>query len=164
MTRLGVIAERRRVWTTPSVSAGFETGDPSGAERGLLPTVGVAVPLPLFNRNRAPVALADAERARAEAEVVRARLESRTAVARTRRALAIALDRVRRDAGLVAGAERVAALSVTAYREGASPLPAVLAAQRSARDVRAQSVLDLADAWTAAATLRALTLTSDPYP
>ena len=60
----------------------------------------------------------------------------------------------------MASANRVAALSLTAYREGASSLPNVLEAQRNARDVLAQYIDDLADAWIFAAELRVLSLTS----
>jgi len=158
--RLGSVVERRSVWTSPSITAGFETGDPSGSEPGILPTVGIALPLPLLNRNRGPIAQAEAERTRAEAELRLAQVESRTEIARARRELAIAMDKVRRDQALVTSATRVATMSQTAYREGASALPAVLEAQRNARDVLAQYVADLADAWVATAELRALTLTS----
>ena len=159
--RLGALVERRGVWTAPSLTAGFETGDPSGSEPGILPTVGISLPLPLLNRNRGPIAQAEAERVRAQAELTLAQVESRTEIARARRELAVALDKVRRDQALVAAATRVAAMSQTAYREGASALPAVLEAQRNARDVLAQYVADLADAWVASAELRVLTLTSD---
>ena len=71
-----------------------------------------------------------------------------------------ALARVARDRTLVASANRVAAMSLTAYREGADPIANVLEAQRNAREVLAQYVDDLAAAWIATATLRVLTLTS----
>jgi cobalt-zinc-cadmium efflux system outer membrane protein len=159
--RLGTLVERRGVWAAPSLTAGFETGDPSGGEPGILPTVGISLPLPLLNRNRGPIAQAEAERLRAQAELTLAQVESRTEIARARRELAVSLDKVRRDQALVAAATRVATMSQTAYREGASALPAVLEAQRNARDVLAQYVADLADAWVASAELRVLTLTSD---
>jgi cobalt-zinc-cadmium efflux system outer membrane protein len=152
-------AERRSVWLAPTLTVGFETGDPSGGEPGILPTLGIGLPLPLFNRNAGPLASARAEQARAEAELQLARVESQTAIARGQRQLAIALSKVRRDRVLVTAADRVAAMSLTAYREGASTLPNVLEAQRNARDVFAQYVDDLADAWNASATLRVLTLT-----
>src|SRR5689334_23484577 len=49
--------------------SGFETGDPSGSEPGILPTFGLSLPLPLFNRNRGPIAQLEAERQRARAEL-----------------------------------------------------------------------------------------------
>ena len=47
-----------------------------------------------------------------------------------------------------------------AYREGEVSLPAVLEAQRTARDVVAQYIDDLATAWNASAALRVFTLTA----
>lgn len=159
--RLALELQRRSAWPVPTLTAGFETGVPGGEEPGLLPVVGVGIPLPLLNRNGGPVALARAEHARAQAELLVAQIESRSAIAHARRELAMALERVRRDQSLVAAADRVAAMSLTAYREGASALPNVLEAQRSARDVRGSYVDDVAAAWIARATLRFLTLTPD---
>lgn len=156
---LSVLAETRSVWGQPSISAGFETGDPSGSEKGLLATVGLSIPLPVLDRNKGPIALAEANRRRAGAQLELTIQESRVGVALARRSLALALERVGRDEQLVIVANRVAARSVTAYREGASALPAVLQAQRDARDVLANYIDDLAGAWVADASLRALMLT-----
>ena len=161
---LGLTAERRASWGAPSLVAGVEGHDPSGSEAGLLPIIGVALPLPFFDRNQGAIAAAAAERQRATAELALARLESRTQVAAARRERAAALARVARGQGLVASALRVATMSLTAYREGASTLPNVLEAQRNAREILAQQVDDLARAWIATATLRALTLTASPAP
>jgi cobalt-zinc-cadmium efflux system outer membrane protein len=157
--RLAARVQRRSVFGVPALTFGFETGDPTGSEPGILPTVGIALPLPLLNRNRGPIVQAEAERQRARAELDVARLKSRVQVARTRRERAVALARVDRDRRLVANANRVAAMSLRAYQEGASSLPSVLEAQRSARDILAQYVDDLSRAWIASATLRVLTLT-----
>jgi cobalt-zinc-cadmium efflux system outer membrane protein len=146
------------------VSVGAEWHDPSGSEPGVLPTVGLSLPLPLFSRNRGAVAQADAERMRAEAELGFATVTSRAEIARTQRELSIALSRLARDRSLVSAAEQVASMSLTAYREGASALPNVLEAQRNARDVLAQYVDDLASAWIFAAELRVLTLTPSTLP
>ena len=156
---LATSVQRRSIWLAPTLTVGFETGDPSGSEPGILPTVGIGLPLPLFSRNQGGLAQARAEQTRAEAELQLARVESDAAIAHGRRQLAIALTKVRRDEALVAAADRVARMSLTAYREGASTLPNVLEAQRNARDVFAQYVDDLAQAWIASATLRVLTLT-----
>jgi cobalt-zinc-cadmium efflux system outer membrane protein len=157
--RLAARLQRRSVFGVPSVTFGFEAGDPTGAESGILPTVGVALPLPLLNRNRGPISQAEAERERARAELELARLESRVQVARTRREQAVALVKIERDRRLVESANRVAAMSLRAYREGASSLPSVLEAQRNAREILAQYVDDLSRAWIASATLQVLTLT-----
>jgi len=155
--------QRRSVYGAPSLTAGFESGE--GGQHTLLPTVGVAVPLPLLNRNRGAIAQADAEQARARAELDLARVSARTEIARALRARDAAQSRVARDRALVASADRVAALAIVAYREGASTLPNVLEAQRNARDVLAQYVEDVARALVADATVRAVTLTTaSPTP
>jgi cobalt-zinc-cadmium efflux system outer membrane protein len=154
----------RSVFGMPAIIFGFEAGDPTGAEPGILPTFGIALPLPLFNQNRGPIAEAEAVRQRATAELDLARIESRTRIAQAQRAESGALARVTRDSGLVASANRVADMSLTAYREGAVPLATVLEAQRSARDILAQYIDDVATASIAAATLRVLTLTPRSVP
>lgn len=157
---LGLSAERRAAWAAPSLLAGIETHDPSGSEPGILPIIGLSLPLPLFDRNRGAVAIASAERQRAIAELALARLEGRTRIAQLRRERTSALARIARSEGVVASANRVAAMSLVAYREGAATLPNVLEAQRNARAIIAQYIDDLARAWIATATLRALTLTA----
>ncbi len=156
---LAASIQSRSVFTAPSITAGFETRDPTGSEKGILPTFGIALPLPLFNRNSGPIAQARAERERAIAELTLARVQSETEIARALRERSTALVRVSRDRMLVASANRVAALSLTAYREGAATLASVLEAQRNARDVIGQYVDDLASVWIAIAELRAITLT-----
>ena len=152
--------EHRNVLGSPSVLAGFETRDPSGAETGILPTFGFSIPLPLLNRNRGPIAQAEAERARAIAELTLARLESEARIARAYRERDAFLARVARDQALVASANRVAAMSITAYRAGAASLPNVFEAQRNARDVLKQYIDDVVAAWNANSTLRLMTLTT----
>ena len=157
--RLNAQLQHRSILASPSIMAGFETGDPTGSETGILPTFGLSIPIPILNRNRGPIAQAEAEQARARAELSLAEVLSRTEIARARRELAIAYGKVERDRLLVAAANRVARMSLTAYREGAASLPNVLEAQRNARDVLAQYVDDLAAAWIAAAELKVLSLT-----
>jgi cobalt-zinc-cadmium efflux system outer membrane protein len=156
-----VRAQRRSVFAPFSVQAGIEHGDPS--ERGILPTFGLSIPLPLFNRNRGPIALAEAERERARAELALAQLETKAAIGRAIRSRNLALDRIERDRLLVESATRIAAMSLTAYREGAQGLPAVLEAQRTAREILSQYVDDLAEAWIASAIL-GLYNVSPPQP
>ena len=155
---LSVRAQRRSIFAPLSVQAGIEHGDPS--ESGLLPTVGVSIPLPILNRNRGAIAQAEAERARARAELELARLETRTAIARAQRQRTVALERIRRDQQLVESANRIVAMSLTAYREGAQGLPAVLEAQRNARDILSQYIDDVAEAWIASAVVRLYNLTA----
>ncbi|MEO8580854.1 MAG: TolC family protein, partial [Gemmatimonadales bacterium] len=155
---LSVKVQRRSIFTPFSVQAGVEWGDPSFS--GALPTVGVSIPLPILNRNRGPIAQAEAERERARAELALALFQTRATVGRARRDRAVALEKLERDRVLVESANRIAQMSLVAYREGAQGLPAVLEAQRNARDILSQYVSDLADAWIATATLRLYSLTA----
>ena len=148
--------QHRSIWTTPSLSLGFEHGDPD--QRGILPTFGLGISLPLFDRNRGGVAQAEAERARAAAELTLAQVEARNQIAHATRERENALARVERDRQVVTSANRVAAMSLTAYREGAASLANVIEAVRSSREVLAQYITDLAAAWIATAELRALSV------
>jgi cobalt-zinc-cadmium efflux system outer membrane protein len=161
---LGVRLQRRSVFAATAVTAGFETHDPRGDETGILPVIGLSIPFPLFNRNSAQVAVAQADRFRAQAERDVAVLETRAAISRSERERSIALANVARDQTLVASANRVAALSLTAYREGAAPLATAIEAQRNAREVLARYIDDLAAAWIATAALRVHTLTVTSAP
>jgi cobalt-zinc-cadmium efflux system outer membrane protein len=151
--------QHRSVFLLPGLMFGFEAGDPTGAEPGILPTFGIILPLPFFNQNRGPIAEAEAARQRATAALEFTRIESRTRIAQAQRTEVGAQARIVRDALLVTSANRVADMSLTAYREGAVPLATALEAQRSARDILAQYIDDVATASIAAATLRVLTLT-----
>ena len=155
---LSVSLQRRSLFTPFSLQAGVDWGDPGAP--GLLPTFGVSIPLPLLNRNRGPIAQAEAERERARAELSLALFETHATIGRARRARAVALEKLQRDLVLVESANRIAAMSLVAYREGAQGLPAVLEAQRNARDILSQYINDLADAWIATATLRLFSLTA----
>jgi outer membrane protein, heavy metal efflux system len=156
-SQLGVTAQRRSIFSPFSLEAGVEQGDPG--EKGLLPTFGVSIPLPLLNRNRGGIAVAEAERERALAELALVRFETQATISRARRQRELSLQKVGRDRVLIESANRMAAMSLTAYREGAQGLPAVLEAQRNARDILSQYVDDLVDAWIATSTLRLYTLT-----
>ena len=151
--------QQRLVWSLPALEAGFETGDPSGDTRGILPTFGFSLPLPLWNRNRGAILGAAAERDRARAELAFARVEGSARITRARREFDVAADRLARDARLLESANRVVAMSIRAYQEGASPLASVLEGQRTSREVLLQYIEDLAAAWNAAAALRLHTLT-----
>ncbi|MEP6858078.1 MAG: TolC family protein [Gemmatimonadales bacterium] len=154
---LSVRVQRRSLFTPFSLQAGIEWGDPG--LQGVLPTVGFAIPLPLLNRNRGPIAQAVAERERARAVLSLALFQTQATIGRARRERAVALEKLQRDRVLVESANRVVAMSLVAYREGAQGLPAVLEAQRNARDILSQYITDLADAWIATATLRLYSLT-----
>jgi cobalt-zinc-cadmium efflux system outer membrane protein len=155
---LAITRERRSIFSALSVQMGVDWGDP-GAENpnALLPTVGVSIPLPLFSRNQGPIAQAQAERDRARAELASARLLAMHRLIEGLRERESLRARIARDQDLVVRAERVAARSLTAYREGASALPAVLEARRTAREVLGQYIDDLAALMTLESELRALT-------
>ncbi|MHB1071317.1 MAG: TolC family protein [Gemmatimonadaceae bacterium] len=154
-----VALERRSRWGMPSLVGGTEWHDPTGAEPGLLPTVGIALPLPLFDHNQGRIAVARAGEARARAVLELGRVQAYAELSRAQRQQASARTRVARDQALVASAARVARMALVAYREGALALPAVLEARRAARDVLTQYVDDLAAAAIAASALGVLTLT-----
>jgi cobalt-zinc-cadmium efflux system outer membrane protein len=155
--QLGATLQRRSVWGALSIIAGFDWGD--NTNPGLLPNFGISLPLPLFSRGRGPILQAEAELQRARAGLALARAEGAARIARARRQRDIALAKVGRDRILLTSANRVASMSLTAYREGQSSLPNVLEAQRNARDILGQYIDDLAAAWIASASLRVYVLT-----
>ncbi|HEY2375848.1 MAG TPA: TolC family protein [Gemmatimonadaceae bacterium] len=155
--QLNARLQHRSVWSSASVIAGFDWGDPTNP--GALPNVGVSLPVPLFSRARGPITQAQAELQRAQAALALARVEGSARIARARRERDIALAKVNRDRILLASANRVASMSLTSYREGQSSLPNVLEAQRNARDILGQYIDDLAAALIAAASLRVYVLT-----
>ena len=146
----------RSLFAAPSLQVGVENRDPTGAEHGLLPTVGLSFPLPLFNWNGGEVTQAAAARDRARAELDLVRRETGAAISRARRELAAGRARLGRDARLLASADRVAAMSLQAYAEGAIPLANVLEAQRNAREALGRYIDDLAAANDAVAAVRLL--------
>ena len=156
---LGIALQKRSMYLLPSISIGVEFGDPSGSEPGYLPLIGLSIPLPLFNRNQGPIAEAKAERDRAQVQLVAARLEARQRLIEGVREREQLIAKIARDRDLVIRAQRVADRSLTAYREGASALPAVLEARRTAREVLGQYIDDLAALLTVNTELRALTQT-----
>lgn len=135
--------ERHRRLGTPAISFGVEAINPGGPG-GLLPTVGVSLPLPLFNRNTATIARAQTELERGRVLLAQAELEQQTAVSIGYTDAVAARTRAERSLRLLASAERINALSLLAYREGATALVTVLEAQRTTRDARAQALDDLA--------------------
>jgi outer membrane protein, heavy metal efflux system len=156
--RLGLRVQRKSVLSPFGINAGVEFRG-AADEPGILPTVGLTLPFPFLNRNRGGIAEAQASLARARAELDLARLESDVAIAQARRTQAMQQARIQRDRLLVAGANRVAEMSLTSYREGAAPLASVLEARRTSRDVLARYIDDTAEAWITLARLRVLTLT-----
>ena len=154
-----VLVEQRRRLPAPSLTVGFEAID-VGQGSGLFPTAGFAVPFPIFNRNAASIQVARAERERARVSVSIVKLERALRLSNSVREAQAAQARSVRSSQLVASANRIAALSLVAYREGASALSAVLDAQRAARESLAQYVDDVATSRIADSVLRFYTFTS----
>ena len=146
----------RSVFATPSLQFGVEQGDPTGPG-GSLPTVGLSLPFPLFNWNGGEVAQAAAARDRARANLDLVQRAMGAELARARRSFTLALTRVERSRRLLVTADRVAAMSLQAYAEGAVPLATVLEAQRNGRDALGRYIDDVAAANDAAAALRLAT-------
>jgi outer membrane protein TolC len=143
---------------TPSVEFGIDTRDrTTPTPNQLLPVIGFSLPFPLFNWSGGEITRAVAERDRAVAELDLTRRETDAAVTRARRELLAAEARVRRSAALVSSADRVAAMSLQAYGEGAVALANVLEAQRNAREILGRYIDDLATADAAARLLQWLT-------
>jgi len=159
-TEAALSLARRSVLAAPSLTFGFDTYDPTpGGETGVLPTFGLSLTFPLLNFNGGAIAAAAAERSRAQVELAVVQRESDASVARARRDLAVAVARAQRDRQLVASADRVAAMSLTAYAEGAVALPSVLEAQRQAREALGRLIDDLAAANLAESAVRLFTAT-----
>lgn len=158
---LALSREHKRRFGAPSLALGFERLEPGGSGNRPLPTVGLSMPFPLFNRNQAAIMAAEALRDRTTAELALVRVEATTALALAERERTVARTRLERAQALVGAADRVAALSLLAYREGASSLPTVLESQRSARDTRTQYVEAIGALRTATARLRLLALASN---
>jgi cobalt-zinc-cadmium efflux system outer membrane protein len=159
-----IVRERRGIFGVTSFQVGVEWGDPTTdpPDNEKLYLFGINIPIPLFNQNQGGIAQATAERDRARAELARVRLETRQRIVEGYRELASLRVRVARDQDLVVRAQRVAAKSLTAYREGASALPAVLEARRAAREVLGQYIDDLTALLTLQSELRVLGLPVQP--
>src|SRR5213083_1299073 len=148
----------RSAFAAPSLQVGVENGDPT--QGGALPTIGLSLPLPLFNWNGGEVARATAARDRAQANVEFLQRETAADLSRARRAYEAGLARLARDRRLLASADRVAAMSLQAYAEGAIPLAVVLESARNAREALGRYIDDLAAANNGAAAVRLLAATA----
>ncbi len=155
-SRLDVVAARRSRFPGINVITGVEFGDPTGGETGALPVIGLAIPLPLHNRSRGQVMMAQADRDRAAAELAAVDAGTVALLAHTRQIATTTRGLLVRDADLLASADRVVAMSRTAYREGESPLSAVIEARRTAREIRQAHLTHVADLLVADAVLRYL--------
>lgn len=149
--------QRYGIFTAPALQVGVEGYDPTGVERGLLPTFGIALPLPLFNWNRGAIAAARADVLRARAQLDITRRDAAAAVARAWRTRSATVARLARDSSTVQSATRNSALTERAYTEGEMTISDVLVARRAQRDAETQYVTDLVAARASDALIRVLT-------
>jgi cobalt-zinc-cadmium efflux system outer membrane protein len=111
---------------------------------------GIAVPLPIYDRNQAGIARAMAEQRVAETELelqktrVLAEVEAAWSAWATARAQATTFE-----AALLRQAEEARSIALTAYQEGAIGLVEYLEAQRTFTDIRQQYARSLFDAHAA---------------
>lgn len=152
-----LVVQRHGVFGAPSVQVGVESGDPSGSEPGLLPTIGIALPIPLFNLNRGEIVAARADVQRAQAELDIARREAEATLARAVRTRAGAVARLARDASTVSAAAHNTQMTERAYTEGEMAISDVLEARRARREAETQYVNDLVAARVSDAVIRVLT-------
>lgn len=117
---------------------------------------GVALSLPIFDRNRGSIAAAESARDQAgdEARRVRAQAAAELNAARARVAAAFEKQRRYRDE-LLPSAESVQATVAFSYERGRASLLEVLEAERSLNEVRLATVASEAEAVAAAADLAA---------
>lgn len=152
-----LIFQRRSVFGLPSIQFGAEGRDPSGSEKGLLPTVGIVLPIPLFNRTGGAIAAAQAEVIKARADLALARLDASAQLARAYRTQSVAEARIARDRTILDAATRNVLMATRAYTEGQMAIGDILEARRAQHDAQAQYVTDLVAANVGAALVRVLT-------
>ena len=149
--------QRTNIYGVPAIQFGVEARDPTGSEKGLLPTVGIVLPIPLFNRNGGAVAAARADVTRAQAELSIARLEASAQLSRAYRTWSVAQGRIARDRSILNAATSNVALVERAYAEGQMAMGDILEARRALHDAQAQYVTDLVAANVGAALVRVFT-------
>ncbi|MBI5487245.1 MAG: TolC family protein [Deltaproteobacteria bacterium] len=137
-----------------TVFAGYgQSIDPTAS----LWTVGLGVPLPLFDRNEGAVAEANAQRVRAEAEVLAAEAEVRAdlRIALAEYVGATASLRSIRDT-VAPLADQALAGAEAGYREGGADYLVLLDARRAGVEARALELQALLEAWLAVARIESL--------
>jgi outer membrane protein, heavy metal efflux system len=152
-----LVFQRRSVFGVPSIQLGADAKDPTGAEKGLLPTVGIALPIPFFNRNGGAIEAAHADVTRAQAELTIARLNAAAELARAYRTRSVAESRIARDRTIMDAATRNVSMAERAYTAGEMAIGNILETRRAQYDAQAQYVTDLVSANVAAALVRVLT-------
>jgi outer membrane protein, heavy metal efflux system len=152
-----LVFQRRSVVGVPAVQFGADAKDAAGGQKGLLPTVGLVLPIPLFNHNGGATEAARAEVTRAQADLAIARLDASARLARAYRTLTVADARIARDRTILDAATHNVSMTQRAYAEGELAIGDVLEARRAQHDAQAQYVTDLVAANVGAALVRVLT-------
>ena len=152
-----LLFQRRSVFGLPAIQVGVEGRDPTGSERGVLPTVGVVLPIPLFNRNAGAIAAARADVAKTQADLAIARLNASTTLSRAYRMRTVADARIARDRTILDAATRNVTMTERGFAEGQMAIGDVLEARRAQHDAQSQYVTDLVAANVGAAMVRVLT-------
>lgn len=110
---------------------------------------GVTVPLPLGNRNQAGIARAEAQQKVAETNLNLARNRTLAEVEAAYRAFETAREQVRAyEAGLLRQADESREVQLGAYQEGATELIALIDAQRTRTEIRANYYRAIFDYYT----------------
>ncbi|MDQ2890620.1 MAG: TolC family protein, partial [Gemmatimonadota bacterium] len=152
-----LLFQRRSVFSAPSIQFGADSRDPTNPDKGLLPTVGISLPLPFFNQNGGEIAAARAEVTRAQAALAIARLEASAQLSRAYRMQTVAEARLTRERAILDAATHNVSLVERAYAEGQMAISDILEARRAQRDAQSQYVTDLVAANVGAALVRVLT-------
>lgn len=127
-------------------------------------TIGLSVPIPVWNRNQGRIAAATAELGSAQQEVGRVENDLAERVASAFREFAAARQRADRyRLGILPKAREAYELSLRAYQGGQFEYLRVLEAQRAISSANLEYVRALADAWKSASILSGLTL-EDQWP
>jgi cobalt-zinc-cadmium efflux system outer membrane protein len=136
---LGVDAEKQ-------VFANEPLSDPIGTKRDEFLRFGLSVPLPLWNRNQGSIAAAFAEERRAASRVaaLEQRVAAEIAAARARVLELSELERRYREAALPQARRNVALLD-RGYRQGLSPISALVQAEQQLADATLRHARLLAD-------------------
>ncbi|HXM75248.1 MAG TPA: TolC family protein, partial [Thermoanaerobaculia bacterium] len=144
----------------PTVLAQYERQPPD--QRNTV-GIGVALPVPVANRNAGAIAAADVALSGARRELETARLRVRSELASTRDALDAAAARATRYANdLLPKAERVRSTVEYAYGQGGASLLELLEAERNANEIRLAAASAQGDVVATRADFAAARMTSLP--
>lgn len=140
---------RKEKWPNVTVGAGYTRQNET---RGDDWTLGVSVPLPLWDRNQGNILAADAQVSQALERVRQVKEDLRDQLATAFREYAAARKRVQRyEQDILPRVREAVQLSMQGYTGGVMEYLRVLEAQRSEIETRLDYLASLGDAWQAAA-------------